>query len=247
MNLGSRITRIAFDLKLERNQVINWLSQWINRRIKQAVESELHKIRIIHEDPLRVFNEQRHDIQRQLREAVNLVGNEVAVGSNVILWGGKFRDGLGIELHDHVRIYDQCSLVLDHLTPASGIVLEEGVAINFRSYLDGSGGVRICKRSILGPNVVILSSDHRTAPEVAITASGKELAAVHIGEDVWIGASAVVLKGVRIGDRSVIGAGAIVTRDIPSDSIAVGNPARVIRKKNQQFHDRMFSGNPKDS
>ena len=39
----------------------------------------------------------------------------------------------------------------------------------------------------------------------------------------------IVCPGVRIGDRVIIGAGAVVTRDIPDDSVAVGNPARVIR------------------
>jgi acetyltransferase-like isoleucine patch superfamily enzyme len=51
---------------------------------------------------------------------------------------------------------------------------------------------------------------------------------VTIGSDVWIGYGATVLSGVTIGDSSVIGAGAVVTRDIPPNSIAVGNPARVV-------------------
>jgi carbonic anhydrase/acetyltransferase-like protein (isoleucine patch superfamily) len=53
--------------------------------------------------------------------------------------------------------------------------------------------------------------------------------AVSIGDDVWIGAGAHVLKGVQIGARSIIGAGSIVTADVPPDSIAAGNPARIVR------------------
>ncbi|HJT36206.1 MAG TPA: DapH/DapD/GlmU-related protein [Pirellulales bacterium] len=53
---------------------------------------------------------------------------------------------------------------------------------------------------------------------------------VSIGDDVWIGAGAQVLKGVTIGDRSVVGAGAIVTRDVPSDVVVAGNPARVVKR-----------------
>ena len=53
---------------------------------------------------------------------------------------------------------------------------------------------------------------------------------VTIGEDCWIGGGAILCPGVTIGDRCIIGAGSVVTKDIPSDSIAVGNPAKVIRK-----------------
>lgn len=55
---------------------------------------------------------------------------------------------------------------------------------------------------------------------------------IRIEDGVWIGGGAVILPGVTIGARSIIGAGAVVTRDIPADSVAVGNPARVIKRIN---------------
>lgn len=51
---------------------------------------------------------------------------------------------------------------------------------------------------------------------------------VVIGDDVFVGINSVILPNVKIGNRVVIGAGCIVTRDIPSNSVVVGNPARVI-------------------
>lgn len=54
--------------------------------------------------------------------------------------------------------------------------------------------------------------------------------AIHIEDDCWIGANAVILPGVTIGRGSTIGAGAIVSRDVPPYSIAVGIPARVVKK-----------------
>ena len=51
-----------------------------------------------------------------------------------------------------------------------------------------------------------------------------------IGNDVWIGGNVIVLPGITIGSGSVIGAGSVVTKDIPSNVIAVGNPARVLRE-----------------
>ena len=57
---------------------------------------------------------------------------------------------------------------------------------------------------------------------------------ITVGDDCWLGGGVIVCPGVAIGDRSVIGAGAVVTRDIPADSVAVGNPARVIRTLTRQ-------------
>lgn len=56
---------------------------------------------------------------------------------------------------------------------------------------------------------------------------------VTIEDGCWIGAGVIILPGVTIGKGSVIGAGSVVTKDIPADSVAVGNPCRVIRKINR--------------
>jgi len=53
---------------------------------------------------------------------------------------------------------------------------------------------------------------------------------IKVGDNVWIGAGVQVLPGVTIGNNVVIGAGSIVVKDIPDDSVAVGNPCKVIRK-----------------
>lgn len=59
---------------------------------------------------------------------------------------------------------------------------------------------------------------------------------VCIGDNVWIGDSVTVCKGVTIGDNSVIGAGSVVVKDIPPDSIAAGNPAKVVKHIDKQRH-----------
>ncbi len=57
---------------------------------------------------------------------------------------------------------------------------------------------------------------------------------VTLADNVWIGDGAIVCKGVSIGENSIIGAGSVVASDIPADSIAAGNPARVIKQLDQE-------------
>ena len=85
----------------------------------------------------------------------------------------------------------------------------------------------------IGPNVSIYTACHSTNPIERNTR--KEWARpVSIGNNCWIGGSVTILPGVTIGDNVTIGAGSVVVKDIPSDSIAVGNPAKVIKRINSQ-------------
>ncbi len=59
------------------------------------------------------------------------------------------------------------------------------------------------------------------------------IAPIRVGNNVYIGINAIIMPGVTIGDNCIIGAGSIVTRDIPSGSVAVGSPARVIKTVDQ--------------
>jgi maltose O-acetyltransferase len=81
----------------------------------------------------------------------------------------------------------------------------------------------------IGPNVQLLTATHpvEAGARLAKWESGRPIT---IADNVWLGGGAIVLAGVTIGENSVIGAGAVVTRDIPPDTVAVGNPARAIRQ-----------------
>ena len=80
----------------------------------------------------------------------------------------------------------------------------------------------------IGPNVSIYTACHSTDPVERNTR--KEWARpVTIGNNCWIGGSVSILPGVSIGDNVTIGAGSVVVKDIPSGSVAVGNPAKIIK------------------
>ena len=57
---------------------------------------------------------------------------------------------------------------------------------------------------------------------------------ITIADDVWIGANSVITAGVTIGKHSVIGGGSVVTKDVPPYCIAVGNPAKIVKKYNAE-------------
>lgn len=110
------------------------------------------------------------------------------------------------------------------------------VFINYNLTVLDVCAVDIGDRTLIGPNVSIYAAGHPIAPEDRAT-QWEYGAPVHIGKDVWLGGSCVILAGVTIGDGAVVGAGSVVTRDIPPNTIAVGNPARVVREITQADRD----------
>lgn len=100
---------------------------------------------------------------------------------------------------------------------------------NFHFTVLDEAPVTIGNDAFIGPNVSIYTACHPTDPIARRTRQEWALP-VSIGNDVWIGGSVTILPGVTIGDNCTIGAGSVVVSDIPANSIAVGNPCRVIKK-----------------
>src|SRR5690606_14167796 len=104
-----------------------------------------------------------------------------------------------------------------------------GLFIIFGCVILDVAEVHIGSGVMLAPNVQILSATHPLDPEERL--SGWELGKpIRIGNRVWLGGGVIVCPGVTIGDDAVIGAGSVVTRDIPAGVVAVGNPAREVRR-----------------
>lgn len=109
------------------------------------------------------------------------------------------------------------------------ITVGDNFFLNVDCKLLDSGKITIGNNVFIAPNVCLITEEH--AMNVKQRLAGLEYThPINIGDNVWIAAGVLVLPGVTIGENSVIGAGSVVAKDIPSNSLAVGNPCRVIRQ-----------------
>ena len=113
----------------------------------------------------------------------------------------------------------------------------KNVYANFNLTLVDDTHIYIGDNVMIAPNVTIASGTHPIAPELREKGYQYNLP-VHIGNNCWLGAGVIVLPGVTIGENTVVGAGAVVTKDLPANVVAVGNPARILRKIDER--DRQY-------
>ena len=126
------------------------------------------------------------------------------------------------------------------IEPATGaapqLVIDDGCSIGSHAMIHARRGVHLGRRVLLAPSVFISDTIHeyRDADEPVINQPVSEGAPVVVGEGSFLGIGSCVLPGVTIGEHAVIGANAVVACDIPPYSVAVGNPARVVRSYNHE-------------
>jgi len=99
--------------------------------------------------------------------------------------------------------------------------------MNSGCYIQARNGIRLGHNVRIGPGVGLISAGH-SIDDYDVHENEPPIL---IGNNVWIGMNAVILPGVKIGNNVIIGAGSVVTTDIPENSIAAGNPCKVIKEK----------------
>lgn len=116
-----------------------------------------------------------------------------------------------------------------HCDYGYNVEVGENFYINVGGVMLDEAPLRFGDNVFIGPGCGFYTAGHPL--DVELRNAGIEYARpITVGNNVWIGGNVTVVPGVTIGDNCVIGAGSVVTRDIPSGSLAVGNPCRVIRK-----------------
>ncbi len=111
---------------------------------------------------------------------------------------------------------------------------------------DGAGGLNIDDNVIIAPNVTILTRNHYYDGEDlrALPFDNRViLKPVIIEKNIWIGTGVIIMPGVIIGEGAVVASGSIVTKDVPPLSIVCGNPAKVLKKRNETAYKKLSERN----
>lgn len=107
-------------------------------------------------------------------------------------------------------------------TKLYGMNIAPSARVSFGTKLDKTNprGIHIGEESYLASGAIVFSHDFSRALRLD----------TYVGKRCFIGANAIVMAGVKIGDEVIVGSGAIVTKDVPSNSIVAGNPAKIIKE-----------------
>ncbi len=149
-------------------------------------------------------------------------------------------DGNRIEIGEYVRFTGHLLVMGNHNV----------IWVGDRTYVGGaelaaaqSASIRIGEDCLLGDEVDVRSGDFRSIIDATTGERLNPPSDVVIGDRVWVGKRAMLMKGSRIGSGSIVGAGSLVTGEVPSDVVAAGVPAKVIRTGVAWRHERMDSRN----
>jgi acetyltransferase-like isoleucine patch superfamily enzyme len=148
-------------------------------------------------------------------------GSRIVIGDNVVLCSHPAFTALGV---NH-------PVVLRTLRPDALLEIREDCGLSGTSVC-AAKSVIVGKRVLIGANVMIFDTDFhaRAAENRRYNNDWSEIgtAPVSVEDDVFIGAGSIVAKGVSIGKNSIVGAGAVVVHAIAANSVACGNPARLV-------------------
>ena len=152
------------------------------------------------------------------------------LGHRVRLWGKPWIEARGcLRIGDRVQLRSMVATL--EMVVEEGAILEIGERslVNFGCELVAHSRVTIGPRCLIGSHSILMDTPYHTvAPERRLDRPAPR--PITLQENVWLGVRVIVMPGVTIGSDSVIGAGSIVTEDIDPGVLAVGSPARVVRR-----------------
>lgn len=156
-----------------------------------------------------------------------------------------FKAGVSIENASHIslgdKVYLEKNVVLKFLEEFNGygyklpnLKIDDFVTVGIGTIIASASSIHIKKNALIGPYCFIGDHDHEYKDvTIPVSKQGyKNVEKIVIEEGAWIGANSTICSGVTLGKNAVIGANSVVTKNIPAFSVAVGSPAKVVKKFN---------------
>lgn len=162
----------------------------------------------------------------------------IIIGSNVTIndyteINAEVKDSVVIGNNSNIGKYSVIKCTGTYKNSKSSIIIGNDFCCGDFCFFGCAGGIRIGNDVIMGQSVRFHAQNHIFDKiNILIREQGTTQRGIIIDDDCWIGAGTVFLDGVKVGKGCVIGANTVVTRDIEPYSVAVGNPCRIIRKRN---------------
>ncbi len=171
----------------------------------------------------------REIIQNDLYNSLSSIGTGSLISQPFIITNPDMTS-----IGDNVTILANCRMqaYCDSTGKRGKIIIGNGCFIGYYFTILAGGDVNIGKDVLIAANVGIFSENHGIDPTSDDSYMHQPLICrnVNIGDGCWIGEAVKIMPGVDIGEKCIIGAGSVVTKTVPSFSIALGNPARVIKR-----------------
>ncbi len=137
--------------------------------------------------------------------------------------------GVTLRLFIIKKLFNHCGNNVN-IAKGQNISIGENSGIGENSYIVAMDKVTIGDNVMIGPELMLLTGNHGYEDETKLLIDQKIITKpIEIGNDVWIAARVIILPGVNVGNRVIIAAGSVVTKNIPSNVIVGGNPAKIIK------------------
>jgi acetyltransferase-like isoleucine patch superfamily enzyme len=193
------------------------MAKKIHPNVQLGDNAQIGEYAIVGEPPR---GKQPGDLRTEIGSGAVIRSHSIIYAGNVI--GENFQTGHGVMIRENNRIGDNVSvgthsIVEHHVTIGNDVRLHSNVFVPEYSVLEDG--------CWLGPNVVVTNAKYPRSPDVKKTLKG-----AIIKRNAKIGANTTLLPGVTIGENALVGAGSVVVSDVPPGAVAVGNPARVVKR-----------------
>lgn len=230
------------------------LNKILSKYVSKFKNSEFHLDEAIATlDLIAIVRHRLMELIRGFFKGIGLKGNKkrLLVGKKtMLLHKSHIKVGKSVQINDYVEINglskngvilgDNVKIGKYSIIRGSGSISNLGKGIKFGKgsccgdycFFGCSGGIEIGEDVIMGQNVRFHSQNHKYEDKnVIIKNQGVVSKGIKVGNNCWIGSGCVILDGVTIGNGCVLGANTLVTKDIEDNSVVVGQPARVIKKR----------------